>query len=76
MLAPPFPAIITDMTATPMTDPQPIIDPEREAKRRAVVEGWDSIEREGVIAHADMMAWLESWDTANELPPPEPKPWK
>ncbi len=24
------------------------------------------------IAHEDMVRWLESWGTENELPPPEP----
>lgn len=65
------------MSALSMPEPQtPSYDAEREAKRRAVREGWDSIEREGVIAQADILAWMDSWDTPGELPPPEPKPWK
>ena len=26
-----------------------------------------------VVAHDEVMAWIRSWDTANELPPPSPK---
>jgi hypothetical protein len=63
------------MTAMPMPDPNSD-DAEREAKRRAIRKARESVERDGVIGDAEMSAWLESWGTANELPPPAPSPWK
>jgi RHH-type rel operon transcriptional repressor/antitoxin RelB len=31
-----------------------------------------SIKQEGMIAHEDMEAWVNSWGTESELPPPKP----
>jgi RHH-type transcriptional regulator, rel operon repressor / antitoxin RelB len=31
-----------------------------------------SVEHEGTIAHEDIAAWVDSWDTEAELPPPNP----
>jgi RHH-type rel operon transcriptional repressor/antitoxin RelB len=31
-----------------------------------------SIKQEGTIAHEDMEAWVNSWGTESELPPPKP----
>ncbi|WP_413207859.1 hypothetical protein [Rhodospirillum sp. A1_3_36] len=41
-----------------------------EAKRLAIAEGLADVEAGRVISHEDMTAWLESWGTENELPPP------
>jgi hypothetical protein len=42
---------------------------------------WDQVqriaektEREGGIPLEDVQRWVASWDTDNELPPPEPRP--
>ncbi|WP_161625052.1 hypothetical protein [Paramagnetospirillum caucaseum] len=43
-----------------------------EAKARAIHEARESVARDGVIAHQDMMAWLGSLGTDHETPPPEP----
>ncbi|MCC6736551.1 MAG: CopG family transcriptional regulator [Bauldia sp.] len=37
----------------------------------AVLEGLASIERGEVISHEAVKAWLASWGTADELPPPK-----
>jgi len=34
----------------------------------------DQTEREGGIPLEDVERWVASWDTGNELPPPEPRP--
>ncbi|MCF8491718.1 MAG: CopG family transcriptional regulator [Rhodospirillum sp.] len=41
-----------------------------EAKRLAIAEGLADIEAGRIISHEDMTAWLESWGTKHELPPP------
>lgn len=51
-------------------------DPDREAKRRAIAAARQSVMREGVIAHRDMAAWLDSMVTSEDLPPPDIKPWR
>ena len=43
-----------------------------EAKARAIRDARESVRRDGVISHGDMMAWLASLGTDHELPPPEP----
>jgi hypothetical protein len=64
------------MTAMPISEPPPSQDQEREAKRRKIKAAREAIDRDGVISHARMVAWLDSWDTADELPPPSAEPWK
>lgn len=77
MPSPPSPAMIATMNAMPMPEPQyPSHDAEREAKRRVIAKARESVDREGVVSHAEMSAWMDSWDTPNELPPPAPQPWK
>jgi hypothetical protein len=34
----------------------------------------EETERNGGIPLEDVIRWVESWDTGNELPPPEPRP--
>ncbi len=41
-----------------------------EAKRLSVMEGLADIEAGRVVPHSEVKAWLESWGTENELPPP------
>ncbi len=41
-----------------------------EAKRLAILEGLAEAEAGKFIPHEDMKAWLESWGTENESPPP------
>ncbi len=44
-----------------------------EAKRLSVMEGLADIEAGRVVPHSEVKAWLESWGTENELPPPSCK---
>ena len=44
----------------------------KEWKIQAVKQGIASGEREGWISDEAMDAWLASWGTDHELPPPEP----
>ena len=34
----------------------------------------DETERDGGIPLEEVIRWVDSWDTDNELPPPEPRP--
>ena len=60
------------MTAMPMPEPICNDDAEREAKIRAIREARESVEREGAIPHAEMMAWFRSLGIAEERSPPKP----
>ena len=42
-----------------------------EADEQAWAEGEADIAAGRVISHEAMTAWLQSWGTPNELPPPE-----
>ncbi|WP_413208422.1 hypothetical protein [Rhodospirillum sp. A1_3_36] len=44
-----------------------------EAKRLAILEGIAAADAGLLIPHEDMKAWLESWGTDHELPPPQCK---
>ena len=44
----------------------------QEWKIREIKKGFESGEREGWISNEAVMAWLKSWGTDHELPPPEP----
>ena len=39
----------------------------------ALEEAERSFEEEGGIPVEEVIAWVDSWDTPNELPPPEPR---
>ncbi len=44
----------------------------REAFNREAVEAWEEYQATGLhVTHEEMITWLESWGTENELPPPE-----
>lgn len=45
----------------------------KEALRREAWEAWEDYKNTGLhCTNEEMCAWLESWGTENELPPPEP----
>jgi len=44
-----------------------------EAKRIAILEGIAAADAGQLIPHEDVKAWLNSWGTENELPPPQCK---
>ncbi len=44
-----------------------------EWEARALKEAERSFEEEGGIPIEEVETWVDSWDTANELPPPEPR---
>lgn len=41
-----------------------------EAKRLSILEGLADVEAGRVVPHNEVKAWLESWGTDHELPPP------
>jgi hypothetical protein len=67
----------------PMQSPiaPPLTPSETEAGRQeqlareaqAIEEALRSSEEDGTIPFKEIMAWVASWDTQSELPPPEPK---
>jgi len=38
-----------------------------------IKEGIEQLDRGEFIPHEEVDAWLESWGTSNELPPPRPR---
>jgi predicted transcriptional regulator len=58
----------------PTADETEISRQERQAwEAQAIEEALRSGEEEGTIPFAEVVAWVESWDTPDELPPPEPR---
>jgi predicted transcriptional regulator len=51
-------------------DPSIFDDLDDEAEARALEEAEAAIEAGQVISHEAMKAWLLSWGTSDELPPP------
>ena len=51
-------------------NPEEKLTPEQIA---GVQEALDSVSRDGSIPAEEIEAWIESWDTDNELPPPKPR---
>lgn len=49
-------------------------DAERDAKLRAIAEARADVVAGRIIRHEDMVKWLNSWGTPDELPPPST--WK
>ncbi len=57
-----------------MAEPAAVFEPtDDDALSRAVVEARAQVAAGQSIPLADMMRWLESWGTPDELPPPS---WK
>jgi len=64
-----------------MDTPIPVNPAETDAERRARLEEEERLleaaeveaDRIGTISARDIQVWVESWGTANELPPPEPR---
>ena len=48
-------------------------DSSRTEKLRAIREARESIEKDGTIPFEEIEAWVNSWGTPNELPPPQPR---
>jgi len=44
----------------------------REAKRKAIAEAFAEAEKGVFISEESMDAWIDSWGTDHELPPPKP----
>lgn len=74
-----LPHYLSAMSAThTQTDSLPAETPEERQARlaweaQAIEEALQSAERDGTIPLEEVEAWVESWDTPNELPPPEPR---
>jgi predicted transcriptional regulator len=57
-----------------MAEPATAFEPlDEDAKTRAIAEARAQIAAGHTIPLADIVRWLDSWGTPNELPPP---PWK
>jgi predicted transcriptional regulator len=64
--------MIAPMTARSTPERQHVVsDEERAAKRAAIARGRADIAAGRVISNEAMNAWLDSWGTDNELPPPK-----
>ena len=61
------------MVASRPMKPEPAIfdDPDEAADEAAMAQGEADIAAGRVISHEAMKAWLLSWGTPNELPPPK-----
>ncbi len=64
--------------AHPQTDSLPAETPEERRARlaweaQAIEEALESADRDGTIPLDEVVAWVESWNTPDELPPPEPR---
>ena len=64
-------------TPVPRTPEQAETEDERRARlaweARALDEAEAEAEREGWIDGDEILAWMRTWGTENELPPPEPR---
>ena len=49
-------------------------DSEEEAEARAIAQVEADIDAGRVVSHEEVVKWLRSWGTPNELPCPVPKP--
>ena len=43
---------------------------DEEARRAAILEGFEQVQSGRSIPHPKVRAWLQSWGKENELPPP------
>jgi len=56
-----------------MADPAPIFDEiDEEAEARAIAKARAEIAAGQGVSHDEVMKWLKSWGTPNELPRPKP----
>jgi len=64
---------------SPSAHPLPTSETKADRQKRlaceaqAIEEALRSSEDEGTIPFEEIVAWVDSWDTQSELPPPEPK---
>ena len=57
-----------------MVEPAPLFDEiDDEAEARAVAKARAEIAAGKGVPHEDVMGWLRSWGTPNELPAPKPR---
>jgi predicted transcriptional regulator len=57
-----------------MATTKTIFDVDEEAEARAIAEAEADIDAGRVVPHEEVVKWLRSWGTLNELPCPVPKP--
>jgi predicted transcriptional regulator len=57
-----------------MATTKTIFDVDEEAEARAIAEAEADIDAGRVVSHEEVVKWLRSWGTPNELPCPFPKP--
>lgn len=57
-----------------MSKPISVFDVDDDEEERALQEAYDDIAAGRVVPHDEVMRWIASWGTPNELPMPTPKP--
>ena len=62
------------MSTMPLPEPSQDDTQAAAAKAAAIARGRADVAAGRVVGHEDMVKWLRSWGTANELPPPST--WK
>jgi predicted transcriptional regulator len=56
-----------------MAKPKPVFEEiDKDAEAQAITEAEADVAADRVVPHEDVVEWLESWGTANELPCPAP----
>ncbi len=57
-----------------MADPKSVFDEiDKEAEGRAIAEAEADVEAGRTVPHEDVVEWLKSWGTPEELPCPVPR---
>lgn len=58
-----------------MDTPESLFDKvDEDEERRAIEQARADVAAGRVVPHEEVVRWLQSWGTANELPMPVPKP--
>jgi predicted transcriptional regulator len=58
-----------------MSEPKTIFEEiDDEAEARAIAEAEADVDAGRLVPHEEVVKWLRSWGTPNELPRPVPKP--
>ena len=58
-----------------MAEPAPLFDDiDEEAEARAIAKARAEITAGKSVPHEEVIKWLQSWSTPNELPAPKPGP--